>query len=220
MSNVLDEIMQTGMVQSTNGEFIKLAGNIPQKEGKFLQKLILEFKPKISLEVGLAFGISSLYICEALTQIGGERHIVIDPWQNKDDSCYKGIGLNNLKKAGYENLIDFMEMSSHIALPKLESEGVKVDFAFIDGWHTFDYVLMDFFFIDRLLRVGGVVAFDDVPYYGSIQKVCRYIATNRAYTIINKDTEPPKHPQRTQKLLKVPLISRYLKRIVKLYILY
>jgi len=212
MSNVLDEIIRTGMVKSPNGLEIKVKSNIPQDEGLFLQKLILEFKPKVTLEVGLAYGISSLYICEALMQIGSERHVVIDPCQNE---AWNGIGLHNLKMAGYEKLIDFREMSSHLALPQLEVEGLKVDFAFIDGWHTFDYALIDFFFIDRLLSVGGVVAFDDTLYYASIRILCRYIVTNRAYSVINKSNEAPLRKSKTQMLLKVPLVSKYLKRIAK-----
>jgi hypothetical protein len=55
-----------------------------------------------------------------------------------------------------------------------------VDFAFVDGWHTFDHVLVDFFYIDRLLRVGGIVVFDDAS-MPAIHRICRYIATNRQY---------------------------------------
>ena len=209
--DVLDEILRTGFVKSADDEPVELNSQISKEEGEFLQKLILELKPKVSVEVGLAFGISSLFICEALAQVQAERHIIIDPYQL---SYWKGIGLNNLKKAGYEKLIDFKEVSSHRALPQLEAEGVKIDFAFVDGWHTFDYVLMEFFYIDRLLRVGGVVAFDDT-FYRSIRKVCRYIITNRAYTVI-PDSSSPKTPKpwlKTRLLLKTPIISTYLKRI-------
>jgi len=34
---------------------------------------------------------------------------------------------------------------------------VTVDFAFIDGNHVFEYVLVDFFLIDKLLRPGGAI---------------------------------------------------------------
>jgi len=39
------------------------------------------------------------------------------------------------------------------------ARGVKIDFAFVDGWHTFDYTLIDFFYIDKILRSGGLVSF-------------------------------------------------------------
>ena len=197
-------------LKSASGELVKVHSQVSKEEGEFLQKLILELKPKVSVEVGLAFGISSLFICEALTQVQAERHVVIDPSQS---DAWKGIGLSNLKEAGYEKLVDFKEMSSHLALPQLEADGLKIDFAFIDGWHTFDYKLLDFFYIDRLLKVGGVVVFDDLL-YPSVHRVCRYIITNRAYRVVDNSSSLKQHKSwsKAQTLLKTPVISKYLKR--------
>src|SRR5262245_23921222 len=61
----------------------------------------------------------------------------------------------------------------------------KIDFAFLDGQHTFDYVLVDFFYVDKLLSVGGIIVFDDLQ-YPSVRKVCRYVLTNLCYV----STEP------------------------------
>lgn len=144
-----------------------------------LQQLIARKRPIISLEVGLAFGVSALFICEALSAAGGKRHIIIDPVQ---DSGWKRIGLQNLERAGFGSLIDFRQEESQVALPQLQGEGVGIDFAFVDGWHTFDHALVDFFYVDRLLRPGGIVAFDDAQFPG-VHKVCRYIAANRAYRV-------------------------------------
>jgi hypothetical protein len=63
------------------------------------------------------------------------------------------------------------------ALAEIERSGQRVDFAFIDGWHTFDFALVDFFFIDRISSVGGVVVFDDAN-WPAIRKVCRFVKTN------------------------------------------
>jgi len=68
-------------------------------------------------------------------------------------------------------------------LPELERSGQRVDFAFIDGWHTFDFTLVDFFFIDRMLKVGSVVAFDDANWL-AIRKVCRFVKMNLAYSVL------------------------------------
>jgi predicted O-methyltransferase YrrM len=213
MSQVLDEILRTGFVQSAEGEQVAVHSQIPREEGEFLQKLVREVKPRASVEVGLAYGISSLFICEALAQVGAERHVVIDPYQFEG---WKGIGLKNLREGGYEKLIDFRGVSSHLALPQLEAEGLKIDFAFIDGWHTFDYALLEFFYVDRLLRVGGVVVFDDTL-YPSVRKVCRYVVTNRAYTVVNRPSGPETRApwSKTRMLLKAPVISPYLNRIAK-----
>jgi hypothetical protein len=69
-------------------------------------------------------------------------------------------------------------------LPRLEAEGLRLDLAFIDGWHSFDFTLVDFFYIDRMLRPGGILAIDDSQ-WPSVRKVCRYLVTNRSYRVVD-----------------------------------
>ena len=59
----------------------------------------------------------------------------------------------------------------------LEDNEEKFDFIFIDGWHTFDYTLLDFFYADKLLRKGGIIIIDDAKHLG-VAKCVRYIDTN------------------------------------------
>ena len=77
-------------------------------------------------------------------------------------------------------MIELREEGSEFALPQLLKEGAVLDFAFIDGWHTFDHVLVDFFYINRMLRVGGIVAFDDVD-FPAIERVLKHVATYPCY---------------------------------------
>ena len=51
-----------------------------------------------------------------------------------------------------------------------------------DGMHTFDYVFIDFFYIDKMLNVGGVAVFDDT-HFPSTRKVCRFILRNLGHSI-------------------------------------
>jgi hypothetical protein len=67
---------------------------------------------------------------------------------------------------------------------------VSIDFAFIDGAHTFDYVLVDLFLVDKLLKPLGIVALDDFD-YPSIRKACRYFLTNMPYRSLSPDTPTP-----------------------------
>ena len=134
---------------------------------------------EVSLEVGCAYGVSSLYICEALREVG-YKHIVIDPYQH---SGWKGIGLANLRRANYSDIVDFHEAFSHQCLSRLTEEHVKIDFAFVDGEHTFDYVFVDFLLIDKLLRPGGIIIFDDFS-YPSIRCVCSYFLLNLRYKCV------------------------------------
>ena len=54
---------------------------------------------------------------------------------------------------------------------------VVFDFVFIDGWHTFDYTLIDFFYADKLIREGGIIIIDDALHRG-VAKFVKYMDTN------------------------------------------
>lgn len=205
MNPVLDEIIRTGSTVSESGAKLAVHSHIPVEEGLFLQRLVAQIKPQISVEVGLAYGVSSLFICEILATQPAARHIVIDPHQylanevHSDHKTFEGSGLHSLKRAGYSHLIDFRDASSELALPQLVAEGLRADFAFIDGWHTFDSTLVDFFYVDRLLKPGGVVVLDDTD-FPSVWKFCRYLVTNRDYTVIATLPIPEKRRRNLIKL--------------------
>lgn len=209
MNAVLDDILRTGRVQSPSGQLFEAqAHSIAREEGEFLQSLIYKADPTVSLEVGLAYGVSTLFICDALHKRPETRHIVIDPDQH---SVWEGIGMRNLQAAGYQELIELHTMPSFRALPQLEAQGLRVDFAFIDGWHTFDYAFVDFYFIDKLLNVGGIVVLDDAN-WPAIRKLCRYIATNHAYTPICMADAPDRRISRKKRLLNMAMRFPYLSR--------
>jgi predicted O-methyltransferase YrrM len=181
MNDVLRSIIFNKSVLTEDGITRPLHSAISQGEGDFIQEMIRSAQPQVSLEVGCAYGVSSLFICEALREVGADKHIVIDPYQH---SHWEGIGLANLRRAGYDDIIDFHEVESYQYLSRLTEEHVTIDFAFIDGQHTFDYVLVDFFLIDKLLKPGGIIIFDDFL-YPSIRSVCRYVLLNLRYKCIS-----------------------------------
>lgn len=178
--SVLGRIVETGRTVLPSGEEVEATSYIDASCGDLLQKAVRALRPRIAVEVGLAFGISTLYILEALLEVGGEKLIGIDPAQH--DEYWRGGGLHNISRAGYEHLYEFHEETSQQVLPVLVGQGQRIDFAFIDGWHTFDHVLLDFFYIDQMLNVGGVVVLDDVG-YPSIKRVCDFVITNRNYEV-------------------------------------
>jgi predicted O-methyltransferase YrrM len=215
MNSVLSEILKTGVTKSASGNStVELHSSISASEGQFLQKLVRQLDPTVSLEVGLAYGISALFICDALNARNGTQHIVIDPNQtgaidpnqhytSRGDS-WGGIGIANLRRAGYGDIVRLIEAPSYRALAELEGSGQRIEFAFIDGWHTFDFTLVDFFFIDRMLNVGGVVAFDDAS-WPAIRKVCRFVKTNLAYSVVGADgvdLEPSLKRRVSERLLR------------------
>ncbi len=150
----------------------------PFAVGSVLSKLVTENGFTRTLEVGMAYGLSTLFLCEALRSNGGGQHIAIDPAQT---TGWHSIGLLNVQRAGLSSYLRFMEEFSHGALAKLVDEGQRLDFAFIDGSHLFDRTLIDFYFIDLMLRTGGYVVFDDL-WMPAVRDVVSYVVTNRAYS--------------------------------------
>ena len=177
----LEKIFQCGEVSDGEGKMHQLGSNVDQKEGKFLFDIIQQHGCSKTLEVGCAMGISSLYICAALDGKENASHTIIDPMQKTD---WHSLGITQLDKAGvgYYHLV---EEPSEYALPRMAESGEKYDFCFIDGWHTFDHTLIDFFYIDRLLNEGGIVAVDDITFPG-IKKLMRYLVNYPNYKLIGK----------------------------------
>lgn len=184
MNEVLAEILKSGEARDGNS-VVKVHSHITEEEGRFLATLIADSKPNATLEIGLAYGVSAMFICDALSASGSRdwHHTVIDPSQHDPRQSWRGIGLANLRKAGYSDRVEFIEKTSQAALPELAAAGRKFDFAFIDGWHTFDHTLVDFFFTDQLLNVGGIVVIDDIN-MPPVRPVARFIAANRAYRVL------------------------------------
>jgi predicted O-methyltransferase YrrM len=177
MNQVLERILMSGVV--TDGHSTSpLHSQISPGEGRFIGEVIATVQPSRSLEIGMAYGVSTLFICDALATLNKPTlHIVIDPFQTVQ---WHGIGLRNVSEAGYEKLVQFHEERAEFVLPRLAAEGTQVELAFVDGWHTFDQVVTEFYFINRMLAIGGVVIFDDADLPG-VNRVLRHILTYAAY---------------------------------------
>lgn len=185
MNRVIEDIYESGTVVGTSGRVHELNSAIGKDKGEFLYGIIKD-DPTISktLEVGCAFGLSSLYICEGTRSRAGARHTIIDPHQN---SIWDGAGVRNLQEVGVDHA-ELIESGSEIALPQLMAAAKgPYDFIFIDGWHTFDHTLIDCFYATRLLRVGGVLALDDVD-WDSVGRVVDFLLTYPCYEDIGRVT--------------------------------
>lgn len=180
MNAVIDEIFQSGVVTDSAGNEHVLHSNVDRREGEFLLKLI-ESDATIdkTLEIGCAYGLSSLYICSALFQRNSPQHTIIDPFQHTD---FDGIGIANLQRAGF-NFFELIEVPSEFALPQLVHDRANTfDLVFIDGWHTFDHTLLDLFYANRLVKVGGYIVVDDC-HMASVSKAVSYFSNYPAYQV-------------------------------------
>lgn len=155
--------------------------SIPAVEGEALWRHVVQEKAESTLEVGLAYGVSALYMCDALLAVGGNepRHLAMDPFQS---THFEDAGLELLARAGLSQMIDFRPQRSELVLPVLLAEGRQFDFAFVDGNHRFDWVYVDLVFVGRLVKPGGVIFVDDYQ-LPAIAKAVTFFVANRNWTL-------------------------------------
>jgi predicted O-methyltransferase YrrM len=161
MSNLLEqcpalrEMLETRTALSANGKQIPIMSNLSAELAEALYQTVLKVRPAAAIEVGMAFGVSSLAILTALRDIGQSgKLITIDPHQSTD---WANCGRCAVDRAGLSGWHELIEGFDYTVLPRLLESGCKIDFAYIDGWHTFDYALLDWWYVDKILRVDGVV---------------------------------------------------------------
>jgi predicted O-methyltransferase YrrM len=175
---LLRSIYETGQVRDGAGEPVyAFPAAVSQETGMALFETVLESGAERTLEIGMGYGVSTLFIGQAHRDRGRGRHTAVDPNQRTE---YRSIGLLNLERAQLTDLVTPVEEPSHVALPRLEAEGERFDLVFIDGLHLFDVALVDFFYADRLLPVGGYLVVDDL-WMPAIRRVLAYVRRNRDY---------------------------------------
>jgi predicted O-methyltransferase YrrM len=193
VNNTIKEIYKTGKTETEDGSKIKITSAIGPYEGYNLYYLVIENKFTNVLEVGMANGLSSLYICEALKKVKKEtgksgKLISIDPFQSIQ---WKNAGITSIKKAKLKTYHKLIEEMDYIAMPQLIEEDKKFDMVLIDGMHLFDYTILDLFYADILTKVGGVICLDDIKHKGT-GKAYDYVVKNYKHwklipnTIANK----------------------------------
>jgi hypothetical protein len=102
---------------------------------------------------------------------------VIDP---KQTSHWKNIGRHAISRAGLSEHVIVHEQTAHQVLPKLLESGLRAQFAFIDGWHMMDYLMVEAFYCDLMLEPGGIIAIHDMQ-MPALQHFASYWVTNRPY---------------------------------------
>lgn len=178
----LDATLKYASVFTKDGEYRRLTSHTRQAEHDEIRKRLVETRAKNTLEVGLAYGTSALVFAEyhQRAKNTGVCHTAIDPNQyGSGEGHWEGIGVQNLKRVGFVRGRNWrlVEKSSVDALPEL-SKKLKLDVALIDGYHLFDYTLLDVFYCLKMLRVGGVLIVDDKK-MRAIKAVAQYVM--RAY---------------------------------------
>jgi Methyltransferase domain len=114
-----------------------------------------------------------------------KKHICIAPDP-------KGIELirSYLDRLGVgQGQVDFIAEPSDVALPKLSPSG-KLDCAFIDGCHGYPFPALDWHYIDRHLKVGGLLGCDNTE-IRAVRNHCDFLEENGTYELVKEITGVP-----------------------------
>jgi len=144
---------------------------IMSEMAKDLYNFVIENKPRQCLELGFAHGASSCYIAAALDEIGSGHITSVDlisglEWQKPTiEELMEQTGLGgwvtiNREHTGYNWFLKkkIMDRSLNNRCTPL------YDLCFIDGPKNWTIDSAAFFLVDKLLKPGGWVVFDDLQW--------------------------------------------------------
>lgn len=115
------------------------------------------------LELGFAHGVSTCYIAATVAQLGGGHVTTIDlESARKRSPCIEELllkcGLQHLVEIYYEPRSFTWRLMRMIESPRRPT----YDLVYLDAGHTWDVTGFAFFLVDKLLRPGGWLIFDDL----------------------------------------------------------
>jgi predicted O-methyltransferase YrrM len=118
-----------------------------------------QLRPRVVVETGVAYGVTSAYILQALDDNGfGELHSIDLPPLGRDAESYVGYFIPTQLK----NRWRLRTGSSRNVLPRVLSEQESIDVFVHDSLHTYRHMKWEFQSALRSLRPGGLLISDDI----------------------------------------------------------
>jgi predicted O-methyltransferase YrrM len=179
----------------------------PPAEGEELRGWVAREGATRTIEVGLGYGVSALFICEGLLMNGDEdaRHVTIDPHQA---TRFGDCGLRAIADAGLGCLVEHHAAPSELVLPALLGDGRTFDLAFVDGNHRFDGVFVDLVLLGRLVRPGAIVALDDYQ-LPAVRRAASFFLTNLGWTLERVSPADERHQWAVLRTSRAPDRRRF-----------
>ena len=175
---VLAEAVRDGFVQHPDGHWLNVKANISATNSAALGQFVRARKPETAIEIGMAYGVSTLTVLAAMETNGYGTLISIDPYVGWPTG--RRVALHQIERAGVAHRHSHYYAASHEVLPHLLREKCRPDLIYIDGNHDYDYVFTDYFFSDKLLSKGGLMVFNDAG-WSTVYRVIRSLLRSGRY---------------------------------------
>lgn len=184
--------------------------------------LIPKLKPRTILEIGSFEGASTCFLIDKLAPVQDVELFCVDTWSGGIEHQLAQVDMQGVEARFRHNVAEATRHSAHkvelnirkgpsdIELARLLSEGKAgyFDFVYIDGSHQAPDVLCDAVLGFKLLKAGGIMAFDDYIWSEHAPAEtdavrCPKVAIDAFVNINHKKLQ----------LLRAPLFQLYVKKL-------
>ena len=133
------------------------------EKGRFLSSAVRVLRPRQCLELGTAYGMSSLFTLSQLEACDEEAHLTT---VEGTEAQYR-VSSDFLKKR-YGDLVECKHADITDSLAEICSEIGEIDFVFHDAGHSGENYVRDFQRMEPLLPHGAVVIVDDIRWRNTL----------------------------------------------------
>ena len=156
--------------RKTIGETARIT-SVKPKYGRLLYRIALHYKPACIIELGSAFGISTMYLA-----LGNSQASVITVEGNPQVA---GIAVEGYNYMGISN-ITMLQNSFDKVVPELSPIQEKSTLVFIDGNHTMEATLEYYGKFRANMSVPLILIFDDINWSSGMMKAWKKITSSLA----------------------------------------
>jgi predicted O-methyltransferase YrrM len=146
----------------------------PPKYGRALHRITAHLRPSVMVELGTSLGISSLY------QASGNPNGTLYTIEGCGETA--AIAEENFRSAGISN-IRTITGNFDTELPELLRTLRRIDYAFVDGNHTYAATIKYFQLLKAKCHEDSVLVFDDINWSEGMQKAWHEIKADPDVTI-------------------------------------
>lgn len=146
------------------------------KYGRLLHRLLAHFQPQHCIELGTGTGITALYQASALKY--GQ---LLNTIEGAPALCE--IAKFNAERCGLSEQIQVHKGDFAEILPPLLQHLQQLDYAYIDGNHTFEATTRYFEYMLPYLHTQSILVFDDIYWNEEMRNAWAFIKNHASVTV-------------------------------------
>ncbi len=155
------------------------------EEAAMIYALIMHLKPKLALEIGTFFAVTTQLMAEAVAECGSDAMLItIDPFGEHRVPAIMQSWPDRLQA-----VVDFFPWNSMQLFVSFETEGIPkgadspLGLIFVDGCHDFDYALFDILRSADHIQPNGAIVVDNLEQDGVRGALVQFMHWNPSWRL-------------------------------------